>query len=132
MASIYAAIRKILGDDPAVVALVPLASIQMFQNTSTALPGIVIYSPSGELTEDLDKGAAFPWTRRISLDIRAKDYSKAHEVGEAVLSAFNGYQGTVEGNAIDRAFLIGDIPLLDEQVGVSRRVMDFRVVYQPA
>lgn len=131
MASIYAAIRALLMNDPGVSALVPAARINMFQNNTSELPAIVIYSPSANMSDDLEKGAAPPWFRRVSIECRGATYEQADTVGEAVISKLNGFQGVQDQWFIDRCSVISDVPLSEEGVSVRRRVIDFRVVYQP-
>lgn len=131
MASIYAGIREVLGGDPGVSALAPIDRINMFQNQSTELPAIVIYSPSGQMSEDLEKGSAPPWFRRVSVECRGSTYQQADDLGEAVIERLNGFQGVVDRWLIDRCMVISDVPLSDDNVSVRRRVIDFRVVYQP-
>ena len=131
MASIYAGIRSLLGANSGVSALVPIARIQMFQNTAPDMPAIVLYSPSGSMSEDLETGAAAPWFRRVSVECRGSTYEQADTVGEAVIAALNGYQGVIDRWFIDRCTVISDVPLSEDSVSVRRRVIDFRVVYQP-
>jgi hypothetical protein len=129
---IFESMKAILVADASLVAVVPATRVYfLVAPGGGAYPDIIQYPASGALDVDLE-GTTLPWTRRISLECRAETYGLAHMIGDQVLRVLNNYVGTVAGEDIQGCHLVSDVPDVDENSAIKRRIVDFRVTHSPA
>lgn len=136
--TIYSALRGVLLADPMLAGLVGGSRIYFLQApapTSTAFQADIIqYPSSGDMDRTLE-GSAPPWTRRISFECRHSVYgdenSGAHQIGDHVLRILNNYVGTSGGEKIESCYVVSDVPDVDENSAIKRRIIDFRVMHRP-
>jgi hypothetical protein len=102
-----------------------------------AYPDIIQYPAAGFMDTDLE-GRSPPWTRRISFECRGTRYGDeslsgtAHWVGDQVIRVLNNYIGNPGTEQIQGCHLVSDMPDVDEQSAIKRRIIDFRVTHSPA
>lgn len=134
---IFQDLRTLLVADPTLSAVMNGRIYFLSAPASEAYPDIIQYPSSGFLDMELE-GATLPWVRRISFECRATRYGDkslsgtAHWVGEHVIRVLNNYTGNPGTEQIQGCHLISDMPDVDEQSAIKRRIIDFRVTHSPA
>jgi hypothetical protein len=129
---IFVALRAVLAANSGLTAIVPESRIYVLQAPAgSTYPDIIQYPASGTMEEGLD-GTTPPWRRRISFEVRAQTYQRAHDVGDVLIAALNNYVGTMAGENLHGCHLVDDRADVDEASAIKRRIIDFRVTHSPA
>jgi hypothetical protein len=128
MASIEAAVRYLLQNDPAVGATVGSRIYpEIFPQDGT--PPLIVYvlvSDRPQLAHDGNVGLTIA---NYQYDLWAADHDTALLLGQQFTAALNGYRGTVEGVKIDKIAIENIRGEPDRDLRLSRRIAELSVIY---
>jgi Protein of unknown function (DUF3168) len=120
--TIYGKAREQLLATPAVQALVGTRIYPMRAPQSPTYPLVIYQQISGDHLEG-HQGSAGAVKARFQYGSVATDYSKAHQVAEAVRSALQGWRDPAIG--IQGTTLVTELDFEDENLGLYRVLADY-------
>lgn len=126
-------IGALVGSDPAIVAMVPLARIKAeLLPDGVQLPALLVRDISSVERQSLKRGPTVRTTERVSVTVRAKSLRERRAVLKLVVARCAGALGTIAGASSVSVLTAGRGPGLIGPGNSFEQTQDFRVTFDAA
>lgn len=129
MKTALAPLRALLVADMSVQQIVGTRVYAGRVEQGAELPNVVLQVVSSRGSDTLD-GVTTPEIQRVQVTCRANSLADADNLGAAVDSAINNYQGVISGVEVQGVLRVSDNTVYDDESAVVRRIIDYRVAYR--
>jgi hypothetical protein len=129
MASLEQTLASLFNANAPLVALIGTRSYPLRLPPTVTLPAVhwQLISRTGVHAQGTQRGVP---RSRVQFTCTAQSYGGAKAVADALLTALDGYKGTVAGTKIGAALVENERDDYDEEANVWRRLLDFFITVE--
>jgi hypothetical protein len=127
------ALKSYLTNDSEISAFVSERVYSMRLPEKSTIPAISWHQVSGRdaaPTYDAAEDYSTWISARIQFNCWGRSGDQAMNLGEAVIAALSGYDGSIGGDLIQSSFLVNELDIYEVPTKLYRRILDFQISYE--